>query len=186
MRDREKIRIYKEKLVWILSKAYRRSEILSCIPQKLGITCNLYPRICIVTAIDREPGLKHLYIGAPVGIVIKGEIYPYPDLLQKIYECTGEIRSAVEAGPQGVRAFLYGNDLLAASVKKIYRPFGRGDIVGVIDTEDGRVIGVGRASLDPEEILRARAAGRNTEAAVENVFDLGWFLRILKPVAEEY
>ncbi len=186
MRDREEIRIYREKLVSILSKAYRRSEILTCIPQKLRITCNLYPGICILTAIDRDPGLEHLYMGTPVGIVIKGKTYPYPDLLQRIYRCVGEIRSAVEAEPQGVKAFLYGNDLLVASVKKIYRPFKRRDIVGVIDTEDGRVIGIGRASLDHEEIFRARAAGKDTKAAVENIFDLGWFLRILKPMAEEH
>ncbi|HWQ16496.1 MAG TPA: PUA domain-containing protein [Sulfolobales archaeon] len=186
MRDRKEMRRYREKLLGILSRAYRRSEISRCIPQTLEITCNLYPGICIVTAIERETGLKHLYAGSPVGIIINGEIYPYPDLLQEIYRCTGDIRSAVEAGSHGVKAYLYGNDLLVASVEKIYRPFRRGDIVGVIDTDDGHVIGVGRALLDPAEILRVRAMGRGTEAAVENIFDLGWFLRVLKPIAEEY
>ncbi|MEM2204447.1 MAG: PUA domain-containing protein [Sulfolobales archaeon] len=186
MRDREEIRRYKEKLLGILSRAYKRTEIIKCIPQRFKITCNLYPGICIVTAIESEIDLKYMYAGSPVGIIINGEIYPYPGLLQEIYRCTGDTRSAVEAGSQGVKAYLYGNDLLVASVEKIYRPFRRGDIVGVIDPSDRRVIGVGRALLDPREILRAKAMGRDTEAAVENIFDLGWFLRVLKPVAEEY
>lgn len=186
MRDRKEIEIYRRDIIEILSRSYKRSEIEKCFPKKLAITCNLYQGICIVTAIDKDPGFDPLYTGWPVGIVIKGKAYPYPELLNMMYRCAGRIRSAVEARPQGVRAFLYGNDLLVASVNKIHRPFGRGDIVGVIDPEDGRVIGIGRASLDPEEIYRAISMGRDTEVVVENIFDLGWFLRTLKPVGEEY
>ncbi len=189
MRDGEEIKnikIYRRGIVKTLLRAYRMSEIEGCIPKKLSITCDLYPGLCIVTAMYRDPGFKPIYLGSPVGIVIEGKIYPHPDLLLEIYRCTGSIRSAVEAEPQGVRAFLYGNDLLVASVGKIYRPFRRGDIVGIIDPEDGRVVGIGRASLDHVDIYKARSMGRDTEVAVENIFDLGWFLRKLKPVGEEY
>lgn len=176
-------------LIKMLHRIYSPDSIRKCIPEELIETCNLFPGICLIVSkenINRIEVISRraVYMGKTVGIVIKGTPYPYPEFLQSIYRCTGDIRAAIEAYPQGVKAFLYGNDILVASVKRIYRDFGAGDIVGVIDSEDGSVIGIGRASMKPEDLERAIARGEKTRVAVKNIFDLGWFLRILKPIEE--
>lgn len=176
-------------LIEMLLRIYSPDSMRKCIPERLSEICGLFPDICLIVSTGdiheiRGISRRAVYMGRTVGIVIRGTPYPYPAFLQSIYRCTGDIRAAIEAHPQGVRAFLYGNDILVASVKRIYRDFRAGDIVGVIDSEDGSVIGIGRASMTPEDLEEAISRRENTRVAVENIFDLGWFFRILKPVEE--
>lgn len=179
-----------EDLIKMVRRIFKGEEINRCIPRNIRISCNIYPGICLLIgdgpAEDRiaQLGIKPLFMGRIVGVAFDGKIYPSPWLLEDLYRCIGKIRSAIEAAQQGVKAFLYGNDLLVASVNKIYGPFKRGDIVAIIDPADGRVIGVARAAMAPREIERARSRGRLTDVAAKNILDLGWFLRVLKPVEE--
>ncbi len=179
-----------EQLYRELERAFKREELERCMPKRLRATCRIYPGLCLV--IGREdvaapaplPGFEPLYMGEIVGIEVEGSVYPSPWLFERLYTCTGRIRSAVEAEQQGVKAFLYGNDLLVASVRKIYGPFRKGQVVAVIDPLDSRVIGVARAAMDLREVERARSHGRTLDVVAENIFDLGWFLRRLKPAEE--
>jgi ribosome biogenesis protein Nip4 len=176
--------------VKIVRKNFRGEEIDRCIPKNVRISCNIYPGICLLIgdgpSEDRiaQLGIKPLFVGRVVGVIFEEEIYPSPWLLEDLYRCTGKIRSAIEAIQQGVKAFLYGNDLLVASVNKIHGPFKKGDIIAIIDPVDGRVIGVARAAMNPGEIERARSIGRLVDVAAKNILDLGWFLRVLKPVED--
>lgn len=166
----------------ILGRAYSPEEIERVLDAASArIYCGIYRGLCILSTGGEEGG--ELYSGEAVGIVIGERAYPLPSLLEKLYRSSGR-RACVEAKPQGVKAYLYGKDLLATSVEKIHRPFERNTIVGVLDASDGAVIGVGRAMLGPED-LEAPGLDRDRVAAVKNIFDLGWFIRILKPEREE-
>ncbi|RLG85170.1 MAG: hypothetical protein DRO39_06275, partial [Thermoprotei archaeon] len=107
---------------------------------------------------------------------------PTPWLYELLFRCLGRVVAAVEVGVQGVRAFLYGNDILLQSVERLYPPIKRGGYVAVIDPADGRVIGVARALYDYRSIeslvegLKRGSADPNAPV-FENVFDLGCFVR---------
>ncbi len=183
-------KVQAEDLIKIIKGILRGEDIDRCMPKSIEVSCNIYPRICLLIGEGPEEdriaglGIKPLFMGRIVGVAFKGEVYPSPWLFEDLYRCIGKIRSAIEAAQQGVKAFLYGNDLLVASANKIYGPFRRGDIIAIIDPVDRRVIGVARAAMNPEEIKRARSRGRLVDVAAKNILDLGWFLRVLKPVEE--
>jgi ribosome biogenesis protein Nip4 len=189
MCDEKKIEIkIIEDLIEAISKILSREEIERCMPKNLRVSCKIYQGICIVSSSPEfvnegisQLKVEPLFMGKIVGVSLNNKVYPSPWLLEDLYECIGEIRSAVEAEQQGVKAFLYGNDLLVASVGKIYGRFRRGDIIAIIDPIDGKVIGVARAMLNPSEIAIARSRGEQSDLAAKNIFDLGWLLRKLKP-----
>lgn len=84
---------------------------------------------------------------------------------------------AVVAKPQGVKAFLYGNDLLVTSVERFLEPIEKNLYVAVIDSEDMRAIGIGKLVIDPKDLNKLIAEGRILELVVKNEFDLGVLLR---------
>jgi len=123
-------------------------------------------------------GIRILSLGLLIGFIRENIFIPSPLFLEEIYFLTKGIRGAVVAREKGVKAFLYGNDLLYESVDKIYEPFRRGYIVGVIDKHDKRVIGVGLAAADLEEIKKwSNDPEYRIKPVVYNKFDLGFFLR---------
>lgn len=104
--------------------------------------------------------LPAIYSGAWVGVLVGGMVAPSPEVYERAFRAAGP-RAAAVAADQGVRAFLYGNDLLLESVLELYEPLD--DLVAVVDALDWRVVGVARWD-------RARRV-------FKNVYDLGMFLR---------
>jgi len=103
-----------------------------------------------------------VFSGELVGIVKEGHVVPSPQLYTKLFQRFGW-RSCVVATDKGVKAFLYGNDLLLESVAEIYPPVD--NYVAVLDYYDYNVIGV--------------AVWDESSKVFKNVFDLGVYLRKL-------
>ncbi len=122
---------------------------------------------------------KHdlVFSGLIAGWIVKNDFVPSPWIFEKALRIGGKIGCAVEVLEQGVKAFLYGNDILIASVKKFLHPVRKGMYVAVLDAYDGSVIGVGKLVKEPNEIEELHKLGRILEVAIENVFDLGLVLR---------
>jgi len=98
-------------------------------------------------------------------------------LVKTFIDTDSVLGCAAICGEQGVKAFLYGNDVLVASVQRIIEPFERGLPVAVIDSFDNEIIGVGIAAIDARELEELRARGEVLRPAVLNVFDLGASIR---------
>ena len=100
------------------------------------------------------------------------EFIPSVSLLQIIYDSVGP-RRAIEVSEEGLKPFLYGNDILRKSVTKCYEPVSRGEVVGILGS-DGYVYGVGLSNVDScSELSKLR----DLDEVAKNVFDIGWYLR---------
>ncbi|MCD6278113.1 MAG: hypothetical protein J7J11_00350 [Desulfurococcales archaeon] len=97
---------------------------------------------------------------------------PSANLLQLIYDALGP-RRAVEVSEEGIKPFLYGNDILKKSVLKCYEPVSRSEVVGIIGS-DGYVYGVGLSNL---QSCKELASLSDLDEVAQNVFDIGWYLR---------
>ncbi|MGC9148239.1 MAG: PUA domain-containing protein [Sulfolobales archaeon] len=129
--------------------------------------------------------IKIISLGLFIGFVRENRFIPSPQFLEELYLLSRRIRGAIVAKEKGVKAFLYGNDLLYESIHRIYEPFKRGYVVGVIDKYDMRVIGVGIAAADLEEIKEwINKTDFRLKPVVYNEFDLGFFLREQKEHVE--
>ncbi|MGC9009506.1 MAG: PUA domain-containing protein [Sulfolobales archaeon] len=129
--------------------------------------------------------IRIMSLGLFAGFIKGDKFIPSPQFLEELYALTGRFRGAIVAKEKGVKAFLYGNDLLYESVHRIYKPFKKDYIVGVIDRSDMRVIGVGRAAVDLEEIRGwINKPDFRLKPVVYNEFDLGFFLREQKEYIE--
>ncbi len=115
--------------------------------------------------------------GALVGWVKGRNFVPSTQLFELLKELGCENRCWVVAEEHGVKAVLYGNDLLVTSTKEISPYAKKGWYVAIVDPSDGRVVAVGRLCIDSEELKRAREEGRMLEVVVKNVFDLGMAIR---------
>ena len=98
---------------------------------------------------------------------------PSVDFLSFLYSGLGGFRRALVVGERGLKPFLYGKDVLRASVIRCFEPLGRGEVVGVVG-EDGFVYGVGLSAVNS---CREVSGLRNVDVVAENVFDVGWYLR---------
>ena len=137
-----------------------RADPSNYIGNSLVVTC--LGKTCIIHEGRNTYPATTLYSGRWVGLIIDDYPYLSPVLYEEIYMEHG-FRAAVIARDKGVRAFLYGNDLLPISVKKVYGPTKYP--LAVIDGSDHRVIGVVR--WDPRDRI------------YKNIYDLGLFLRAL-------
>lgn len=116
--------------------------------------------------------------GTIIGWIKRGVTFvPSVHLFNVVKEKGFNLGCSVIAKPQGVKAFLYGKDLLALSVEQFLHPIEKGMYVAVIDPEDMVVIGIGRLVIDPSELGILLNEGKVLVVAVENVFDLGVLLR---------
>lgn len=119
-----------------------------------------------------------LAIGMIIGWIKKGKKFiPSPHIFNLAIENGFSFGCAVVARSQGVKAFLYGNDLLIASVEKLLEPVEKDTYVAVIDFEDMRAIGIGKLVVDPRKVGELMAKGEVLLPVVENIFDLGVLLR---------
>lgn len=121
--------------------------------------------LCIIHSIIAgagEFGTNTIYQGQWVATIVKGEITPSIPLVKKIYSSKG-FRAAVLVGEKGVKAFLYGNDVLLESIIEKYEPVD--GLVSIVDSSDNEIIGF--AKWNPRKKV------------FENIYDLGIYLRIL-------
>lgn len=136
------------------------------IPLNTRLTC--IDSFCIIhseipsTRGLRLSNLRIIYEGSWLGVYVKRTALPSISLARRILQEHG-LRSAILVSDQGVKAFLYGNDILPQSVIKIY-PSSTG-IYTVIDSSDQEVIGFSKWS--------------SRRKVYVNIYDLGIFLRIL-------
>jgi len=126
---------------------------------ELKETC--FNNLCLIYQGTTELS-RVVFSGGLVGIVKDGHVVPSPQLYTKLFQRFGW-RSCVVATDKGVKAFLYGNDLLLESVAEIYPPVD--SYVAVLDYYDYNVIGVAKWD-EPSKVFK-------------NVFDLGVYLRKL-------
>lgn len=134
---------------------------LDYLPDKLYYTC--FNDICLIYGkyLDTIKPIT-LYEDSWVGLYIRDTLVPSIPLTTRIYERVG-FRSALVVGEQGVKAFLYGNDILRESVIEIIPP--NTGLYAVIDSMDNSVIGFARWNKRKD--------------VYENIYDLGLFLREL-------
>ncbi len=137
-----------------------RTDPSNYIDNSLIVTC--LGKTCIIHEGRNIYPATTLYSGRWIGLIIDDYPYLSPVLYEKIYMEHG-FRAAVIARDKGVKAFLYGNDLLPISIEKVYGPTKYP--LAVIDSSDHRVIGVVR--WDPHDRI------------YRNIYDLGLFLRAL-------
>jgi len=121
--------------------------------------------------------LSIMHAGLFVGFYRRGLFIPSTELFNVARMKGLRFGCAVIAKQQGVKAFLYGNDLLVASVERFLEPVKKGMLVAVSDSEDMFVVGVGILMLSVDEFLKAVRQGRMLEVAVKNIKDLGLLLR---------
>jgi ribosome biogenesis protein Nip4 len=93
-------------------------------------------------------------------------------LANTVFSRLGRYVSTVVVSDEGLKPFLYGRDVLKASVTNVYPKLRRKDIAFVVGS-DGYVYGVGISLVDDSTI---NDLGRN-DVVVKNVFDVGWYLR---------
>jgi len=98
---------------------------------------------------------------------------PSVDFLSFLYSGLGGFRRALVVSERGLKPFLYGKDVLKASVLECFEPLSKGEVVGIV-SEDGFVYGVGLSVIDS---CREVKGLRNVDVVAENVFDVGWYLR---------
>jgi ribosome biogenesis protein Nip4 len=123
-------------------------------------------------------GVKVMATSILIGWIKKRrEFIPSTRLFELAMEKGFKIGCAVVAKSQGVKAFLYGNDLLVSSVERFLHPIEKGVYVAVLDKEDMKVIGIGKFVINPEDFDRYVKEGKMLITVVENIFDLGIFLR---------
>jgi len=124
-----------------------------------------------------KSNLSTMHAGLFVGFYRRGLFIPSTELFNVARMNGLRFGCAVVAKQQGVKAFLYGNDLLVASVERFLEPVEKGMIVAVSDSEDLFVVGVGILVLSADEFLKAVSQGRMLEVAVKNIKDRGLLLR---------
>ena len=165
MREEHKIKFYNgpaprghvAKLLRYFSEALgvEASEFFN--PQRLEETC--FGAVCVLYEA-RATAPRTLLSGDALAVVVKRHVVPTPALYEKVFKRFGLV-AAVKASEQGVKAFLYGNDLLLESVLEIYPPVD--SYVAVVDGLDGLVVGVARWDTG-SRVFR-------------NIFDVGLYLR---------
>ena len=115
--------------------------------------------------------------GTLIGWLRGDSFIPSTQLFDLIHRMGFRIGCSIVAKEQGVKAFLYGNDLLLASVERVLEPAERGWYVAVLDSSDMIAIGIGKLLVAPHEIPILIREGRMLASIVKNVFDLGVTIR---------
>jgi len=137
----------------------------------------LYPNLVYEALLKNSKKMRIVGGGILAGWLWGGKFIPSPYLYNFIYETFQKMGCAISAKPQGVKAFLYGNDLLLASLDKVLPPIKKGECIAIVDSEDLKVIGIGILLYDEPEIAELIKQGQMLTAIVKNVFDLGVHIR---------
>jgi 60S ribosome subunit biogenesis protein NIP7 len=138
-------------------------DVVSMIPASLRYTC-FEPGLCIVYEGDGKLNcsLTILYEGPWIAFILGKRIVPSIPLVSRIFREKG-VKAAVLVKEQGIKAFLYGNDILPESVIKIIPPL-KG-VYAVVNPLDEEVVGFVEWS--------------SIKNVYVNIYDAGVFLRKL-------
>ncbi len=120
---------------------------------------------------------KVIGFGLLCGWIYNEKFIPSPHLFNLSKRYSYSHGCSVVAKPQGVKAFLYGKDLLLASLDYFIPPIKKGDHIAVLDSSDMYAIGTGMLLVDEDDIKRLIEEGKMLTAIVKNVFDLGIHIR---------
>lgn len=137
----------------------------------------LYPSKLVDTVLKFVKNVNVVGTGILAGWIWGGRYIPSPHLYNFVKRFSKKFGCGVVAKPQGIKAFLYGNDLLLASFEEALPPIIKDRPVAVIDKEDYTAIGIGIASFDLEEIESLLKKGKMLTPIVRNIFDLGIHIR---------
>ncbi|MEL9939760.1 MAG: hypothetical protein QW632_00535 [Ignisphaera sp.] len=137
----------------------------------------LYPARFDNTLLKSLRSVNVVGTGMLAGWIWGGRFIPSPHLYNFIKGFAKKVGCGIVAKPQGVKAFLYGNDLLLASFEEGLPPILKGRPVAVIDRDDYTAIGIGIALHDLKEIESLLKKGKMLTPIVKNVFDLGVHIR---------
>ncbi len=133
------------------------------ISGELWLTC-LGKNCIIYNSMGRRfYGLTLLYSDGWIGVWRKGAVAPSPRIYEEAYNRYG-LRAALIPKPAGLKAFLYGNDILEISIDREIPPLN--GPVAVVDPADNRVVGAAVKSRD-----------RKGRVYYRNIYDLGMFVR---------
>lgn len=102
----------------------------------------------------------------------KPYLIPSTMLANTVFSRLGRYVNSVVVSDSGLKPFLYGKDVLKASVIKAYPKILEGNPTFILGS-DGYVYGVGIAVVSSEDLERLD----ESEVVVKNVFDVGWYLR---------
>ncbi len=111
-------------------------------------------------------------IGIYAGRLSKGILIPSTMLADKVFKKLGTYVNSVEVSDTGLKPFLYGKDVLKASVTRTYPRLIKGRYAFVVG-RDGYVYGLGISVVDEGELPYLRP----NDVVIKNVFDAGWYLR---------
>ncbi len=151
----------REKISSLLRRLYN-VDSSKYVPSTLRYVC-LNEDPCIIYGSKLDIGdLTVLYEDSWIALYTKKRFVPSISIVQSIYSDHG-IKSAIIVKEQGVKAFLYGNDILPDSVIDTIPPIG--ELITVIDSTDGEIVGF--VTWNPRRRI------------YENIFDIGLFLRKL-------
>jgi len=169
--------------------------LAACL-EEFDLMTSKYLGMKLFVAVSRQAA-KHMhldagiskgavYAGLNLGFLTKNMFIPSPWLFEIIYKCVNTYISAVEVKERGVKAFLYGNDILLQSVEKVYPPIAKRMFVAVVDASDGRVVGVALALYGQDELQtllsRLREGSEDPNKVVmKNILDIGCFVRRCVP-----
>ena len=138
-------------------------------------------RVCLIpknmSTIDLI-NINVVAVGIIIGWIEKSSVFiPSTHLFNMVREKGFSIGCSIVAKQHGVKAFLYGRDLLALSVERFLYPVEKDMYVAVLDSEDMSVIGIGKLVIDPSDLGKLLSEGKILAPVVKNVFDLGILLR---------
>lgn len=149
------------------------SELLLCsglFTEVYLVSSDLLGVVNVLRRSGRVPYCVGIYVGRFRGR--KPYLIPSTMLANIVFSRLGRYVSTVVVSDEGLKPFLYGRDVLKASVTKVYPKLRRKDIAFVVGS-DGYVYGVGISLVDDSTI---NDLGRN-DVVIKNVFDVGWYLR---------
>jgi len=139
--------------------------------------CLIPKSVSTIVSIDLI-NINVVAVGIIIGWIEKNSVFiPSTHLFNMVREKGFSIGCSIVAKQHGVKAFLYGRDLLALSVERFLYPVEKDMYVAVLDSEDMSVIGIGKLVIDPSDLGKLLSEGKVLALVVKNVFDLGILLR---------
>ncbi len=134
------------------------------------VTDQLLQAVKALWRANRNPYSAGLYVGRLRKS--KPHIIPSVMLANAVFSKLETYKNSVAISEEGLKPFLYGKDVLKASVVRTYPKIVPNNYVFVLGL-DGQVYGLGISRVGEEEMGKLR----DDEVVVRNVFDVGWYLR---------
>jgi ribosome biogenesis protein Nip4 len=145
--------------------------------KKDWVELTLIPKELSELLADLSKNANVLRSGFLCGWIHKNRFIPAPHLFNLSRGCGFSHGCGVVVKSQGVKAFLYGNDILLSSFDHFIPPIKKGEYVAVLDSSDMYVVGVGVLLIAENEVEQLIREGKMLTVIIKNVFDLGIHIR---------